>query len=203
MRGISISPEILQQIYAEQTKPGPDGKPKPPRPRVTQELALATYKAGEKAAETAGPDVALAAYVEAAELLQQLGPETTTDPETLGLWSAIHKRRAEMPLRSEAERKADLDVAIQAAERGFLIRHDYYNGTNLAYLLNLRASLSSGNDQIADNVLAERVRRQVVDISAKRLETLEAEKAASAGEPGAPGPLEKKNIGRRQAMPDL
>ena len=187
-----LARKILQQIYAEQTKPGPDGKPKPPRPRVTQELALATYKAGEKAAETAGPDVALAAYVEAAELLQQLGPETTTDPETLGLWSAIHKRRAEMPLRSEAERKADLDVAIQAAERGFLIRHDYYNGTNLAYLLNLRASLSSGNDQIADNVLAERVRRQVVDISAKRLETLEAEKAASAGEPGAPGPLEEE-----------
>ena len=80
-----LARKILQQIYARQTKPGPDGKPKPPRPRVTQELALATYKAGEKAAETAGPDVALAAYSEAAELLQQLGPDTTTDPEGLGL----------------------------------------------------------------------------------------------------------------------
>jgi hypothetical protein len=97
-----------------------------------------------------------------------------------------------LPVRSEAERRADLDIAINAAERGFLIRRDYYNGTNLAYLLNLRASLSSGNDQIADNVLAERVRRQVVDISAKRLETLEAEKAAPAAEPGAPGPLEEE-----------
>jgi hypothetical protein len=187
-----LAKKILQQIYAEQTKPGPDGKPKSPRSRVTQELAFATYKAGEKAAETAGPEVALAAYSEAAELLQQLGPETTTDPETLGLWSAIHKRRAEMPGRSDAERRADLDIAIDAAERGFLIRRDYYNGTNLAYLLNLRASLSAGNEQIADNVLAERVRRQVVEITAKRLETLEAEKTAPAAEPGALSPFEEE-----------
>jgi hypothetical protein len=117
-------------------------------------------------------------------------PETTTDPETLGLWSAIHKRRAEMLTRSEAERKADLDIAINAAERGFLIGRDHYNGTNLAYLLNLRASMSSGNDRIADNVLAERLRRQVVEISTKRLQILEAEKAAPATDLGAPSPLE-------------
>jgi len=84
-----LAKKVLQQIYAEQTRPGPNGKAKPARPRVTQELALATYKAGEKA----GPEVALAAYAEAAALLQQLGPETTTDPETLGLWSAIPERQ--------------------------------------------------------------------------------------------------------------
>jgi hypothetical protein len=187
-----LAKKILLQIYEEQTRLGTDGKPKPPRPRVTQELALATYKAGEKAAETAGPEVALAAYAEAEQLLQQLGPEATTDPETLGLWSAIHKRRAEMPGRSDAEKRADLDVAIQAAERGFLIRRDYYNGTNLAYLLNLRASLSSGNDRIADNVLADRVRRQLVDISAERLKTLESEQGAPAAEAGGPAPLEEE-----------
>ncbi|MCI0735894.1 MAG: hypothetical protein L0Y50_06430 [Beijerinckiaceae bacterium] len=187
-----LAKKILEQIYAEQTRPGPDGTAKPPRPRVTQELALATYKAGEKAADATGPDAALPAYTEAAALLQQLGPETTTDPETLGLWSAIHKRRAEMRGRSDAERRPDLDTAIQAAERGFLIARDYYNGTNLAYLLNLRASISSGNDRIADNVLAGRVRRQVVEISAKRLETLEAEKASPVAEPGAPGSFEEE-----------
>ncbi|MGH6936382.1 MAG: tetratricopeptide repeat-containing protein [Methylocella sp.] len=187
-----LAKKILQQIYVEQTRPGPDGKPKTPRPRVIQELALATYKAGDKAAETAGPDVALAAYTEAEELLQQLDPETTTSPETLGLWSAIHKRRAEMPVRSDAERRADLDIAVNAAERGFFICRDYYNGTNLAYLLNLRASLSSGDDRIADNVLAERARRQVVEISAKWLETLGAEKSAPATEPGAPGSFEEE-----------
>ncbi|MCI0466516.1 MAG: hypothetical protein L0Y57_05855 [Beijerinckiaceae bacterium] len=187
-----LAKKILRQIYAEQTKPGPDGIAKPPRPRVTQELALATYKAGEKAAESAGPEAALAAYEEAAALLQQLGPETTTDPETLGLWSAIHKRRAEMQARPDALRRLDLDTAIQAAERGFLITQNFYNGSNLAYLLNLRASLSSGDDQIADNVLASRVRRQVADISAKRLQTLEAAKVASAAEPGAPGLFEEE-----------
>jgi len=187
-----LAKKILQQIYVEQTRPGPDGKPKTPRPRVIQELALATYKAGGKAAETAGPDVALAAYTEAEELLQQLDPETTTSPETLGLWSAIHKLRAEMPVRSDAERRADLDIAVNAAERGFFICRDYYNGTNLAYLLNLRASLSSGDDRIADNVLAERARRQVVEISTKWLETLGAEKSAPATEPDAPGSFEEE-----------
>jgi hypothetical protein len=181
-----LAKKILRQIYEQQTKPGPEGKAHAPQPRITQELALAIYKAGEKA----GPDAALTAYAEVSDLLQQLRPETTTDPETLGLWSAIHKRRAEMPSRSDAERRADLDVAIEAAERGFLIRRDYYNGTNLAYLLNLRAFLSSGNDRIADNVLADRARRQVVEITAKRLEILAAEKPAPLAEAGGPAPLQ-------------
>jgi hypothetical protein len=183
-----LAKKILRQIYEQQTKPGPDGKVHVPQPRVTQELALAIYKAGEKG----GPDAALAAYAEVSELLQQLCPETTTDPETLGLWSAIHKRRAEMPSRSDAERRADLDVAIEAAERGFLIRRDYYNGTNLAYLLNLRAFLSSGNDRIADNVLADRARRQVMEITAKRLEILAAEKSAPLAEAGGSAPLQEE-----------
>jgi hypothetical protein len=74
-----LARKILQQINEEQTRPGFDGRMKPLQPRVTRELALATYMAGERAAETGGPDVALAAYAEASELLQQLGPETTTD----------------------------------------------------------------------------------------------------------------------------
>ena len=63
-----------------------------------------------------------------------------------------------MPGRTEDEIKADVAEAIQASERGFLIKRDYYNGTNLAYLFNLRASMSSGDDRIADNVFAARVR---------------------------------------------
>lgn len=67
---------------------------------------------------------------------------------------------------------------MRAAERGFLIRRDYYNGTNLAYLLNLRASMSSGDDRIADNVLARRVRREVVTITTRGLEALSAKPSA-------------------------
>jgi hypothetical protein len=170
----------LQDIYKDQTTLGADGKPKTARPRVIQQLALATYKAGEAKAKTEGPDRALAGYAEAEALLRQLDAETTTDPETIGLWSAIHKRRAEMTTRSPDERKQDLTEAIRAAERGFIIKRDYYNGRNLAYLLNTRASLSSGDDKIADNILASRVRREVVDIATRGLETLAANTAAGA-----------------------
>jgi hypothetical protein len=162
--------KILQAIYNEQTAPGADGSPKPARPFIIQQLALATYKAGEADPNTDAQ--ALKAYADAEALLRQLDVETTTDPETLGLWSAIHKRRAEIATRSPEERRLDLDVAIRAAERAFIITRDYYNGTNLAFLLNVRASRSSGDNRIADNVVADRIRREVVDITATTLATL-------------------------------
>jgi hypothetical protein len=202
--------KLLLAIYKDQTAPGKDGEPKPARAIVVQQLALATYKAGEAEAKTGGPDKALAAYAEAEDLLRQLNVDTTTDPETLGLWSAIHKRRAEMAGRTMEEQKADVEKAVLAAERGFMIKRDYYNGTNLAYLFNLRASLSSGDDRIADNVFANRVRKMVVEITDERLATLgsqkvdpaetrpldeerywiaatKAESLAALGDPSAPG----------------
>jgi len=172
----------LQDIYKEQTAPDADGKPRRALPGILQQLVFAIYKAGEAKAKTDGPEQALAGYAEAEALLRQLDVETTTDPETLGLWSAIHKRRAEMATRSPDEQKQDLNEAIRATERGFIIKRDYYNGTNLGYLLNLRASKSSGDDRIADNVLADRVRREVVEITARSLATLESERSSAGGE---------------------
>ncbi len=169
---------ILQGIYQDQAAPGADGRPTPARPFVLQQLALATYKTGEDKAKTDGAEQALAGYAEAEALLRQLDVETTTDPETLGLWSAIHKRRAEITTRSPDEQKQDITEAIRAAERGFIIKRDYYNGTNLAYLLNLRASKSSGDERITDNILADRARREVVDITARGLEMLNVKKSA-------------------------
>jgi len=174
----ALAQTILQDIYKNQTAPGADGKPKPARPSIVQQLALATYKAGEAKAKTDGPEQALAGYAQAEALLQELNIETTTDPETLGLWSAIHKRRAEMATRSPDDQRQDLNEAIRAAERGFMIKRDYYNGTNLAYLFNFRASISSGDDRIADNVFADRVRRQVVGITAHGLATLPEKSSA-------------------------
>jgi tetratricopeptide repeat protein len=172
--------KLLLAIYKDQTAPGADGKPKPARAFVVQQLALAAYKAGEAEAKTGGPEKALAGYAEAESLLGQLDVETTTDPETLGLWSAIHKRRAETPGRTAEQQKADVDTAVDAAERGFMIKRDYYNGTNLAYLFNLRASLSSGDDRIADNVFANRVRKMVVRIIDERLAALGSQKVDPA-----------------------
>jgi tetratricopeptide (TPR) repeat protein len=126
------------------------------RPRdeyAIQQLALATYKCKQ-------PDP-LSALKEAHALLQMLTPETTNDPETLGLWGAVHKRLWDIT----SERKY-LEESITAYERGFYLKQDYYNGINLAYLLNVRAALQdqAGEraDAIADFVLARRVRRDVV-----------------------------------------
>ena len=184
----SLAKKILLAIYKEQTEVGADGKPKPARPQVVQQLALATYKVGEADAKTKGLDKALAGYQEAEALLRQLDVDTTTDPETLGLWSAIHKRRAEMPDRTVEQQKADVDEAVRAAERGFVIKRDYYNGTNLAYLFNLRAAMSTGDDRIADNVLADRVRKMVVTIADQKLATLDSQKI----DPADARPLEEE-----------
>jgi len=128
-------------------------KQRPNDPFIIQQLALATYKSKQPTAE--------AALLAAREILGELGPATTNDPETLGLWGAVHKRFWELNSRPE-----DLSEAIAGYERGFYLKQDYYNGINLAFLLDLRSveSLKSGqkDEGIADAVQARRVRRDVL-----------------------------------------
>jgi tetratricopeptide (TPR) repeat protein len=137
---------VLFQLIREQ-RPSDD--------YVVQQLALATYKSKR-------PD-ARQALADAREILKTLKPEKTTDPETLGLWGAVHKRMWDL----DGDRVA-LDVAIGAHERGFYLKQDYYNGINLAFMLNQRADLArrAGDlpNAIADFVVAQRVRRDVVAI---------------------------------------
>lgn len=118
---------------------------------LRQQLALATYKSKKPDAESA--------LRAAKEILEGLTPHTSADPETLGLWGAVHKRFWEL-----ARRKPDLDEAIWAHEKGFYLKDDHYNGINLAFLLNVRASVSPRREAIADIVTAERVRRRVIVI---------------------------------------
>ena len=125
------------------------------RPRdefVIQQLALATYKAAQ-------PDP-ISALRAASNQIRALDPDTTNDPETLGLWGAVHKRLWDLE-----RNRGHLDTAIAAYERGFHLKQDYYNGVNLAFLLNIRAALEHAEgdraDAIADFVLARRVRRDV------------------------------------------
>ncbi|MFL6282732.1 MAG: TRAFs-binding domain-containing protein, partial [Pyrinomonadaceae bacterium] len=121
-------------------------------PYVIQQLALVTYKSRLP--------TPLAALEEARELLLTLAPVTSNDTETLGLWGAVHKRLWELTKES-----AHLDEAVHAYERGFYLRNDYYNGINLAFILNVRAAnAASRADAIADFVQAERVRREVLAI---------------------------------------
>ena len=125
-------------------------------PFLVQRLALATYKSGRP--------TEVEALEEARRVLEELDPEVSNDPETLGLWGAVHKR-----LWSATGEREHLDAAILAYERGFDIRSDYYNGINLAFLLNVRATVSAPAEQIADFVDAERVRRRVIPVCTTRL----------------------------------
>lgn len=119
---------------------------------VLQKIALATYKAKQ-------PNHVDSLY-KALEILEPLKPEKSMNPETLGLAGAIHKR-----LWEELKEDRHLTMSIYYYERGFYIKKDYYNGINLGFLVNIRGSLSTNkNDAIADYVLAERVRKQVIEI---------------------------------------
>jgi len=137
----------------------------PENPYIIQQLALATYKSEEP--------TPLAALEEARELLMTLGPETSNDTETLGLWGAVHKR-----LWEETGNAGHLDAAVRAYACGYYLRNDYYNGINLAFLLNVRAAhAASRAEAISDFVQAQRVRREVIAICERWL----AENPAPAG----------------------
>jgi hypothetical protein len=119
---------------------------------VIQKLALVTYKSKLP--------TAVDALNEACQILEGLGPATSTDTETLGLYGAVRKR-----LWDETQALPHLDKAIWAHEKGFYVKNDYYNGINLAFLLNVRAALKADSDPaeaIADFILAQRTRRRVL-----------------------------------------
>ncbi len=121
-------------------------------PYTLQRLALATYKSQL-------PNE-LDSLKEAQELLKLLDPTNSNDPETLGLWGAIHKRLWEI-----TKEQNYLDDAIRAYERGFYLRNDYYNGINYSFLLNVRAAQSNDTaEAIADFIQARRVRKEVLSI---------------------------------------
>jgi hypothetical protein len=144
--------KALLTVVRSLMKAEADAQQRPENPYILQRLALATYKSGLPT-----PDAALA---EARALLATLAPATSNDTETLGLWGGVHKR-----LWLAKHELQDLDEAVRAHERGFYLRNDYYNGINLAFLLNVRAAEAADPaDAIADFVLARRVRREVLSI---------------------------------------
>ena len=126
---------------------------------ILQKLALVTYKSNMPSE--------MEALWEAHDLMHdKLDPENTNDPETIGLWAAVHKR-----LWSQTKDLRHLEISIDALERGFKLQKDYYNGINLAFMLNVRAALNdtAPAEAIADYVQAQRVRRKVIDICKESL----------------------------------
>lgn len=128
---------------------GSMGPMQAPDPFVVQQYALATYKAKQ-------PSVS-AALDEAWQILTVLSPETSTDPETLGIAGAIQKRKWE-----SSNDRASLDSSIEFYGRGFEVRRDYYNGENYAICLDLRARVQQDGDEAAyDRKTAQKVRQRV------------------------------------------
>jgi hypothetical protein len=130
---------------------------RPGDPFIVQQLALATYKGKFPNKQSA---------VEKAQtLLSELNPESSNDPETLGIWGSIHKQLWELNGKTE-----DLEESIRSYGKGFVLKDDYYNGINYAFMLNVRAAASTTKaDAIADFVWAERVRRRVIELCQERL----------------------------------
>ena len=124
---------------------------------IVQQLALATYKSGEPDAERA--------LRKAQVILEYLQPRASFDSETLGLWAAVHKRLFELTKESAA-----LEEALFALERGFFIKRDYYNGINLAFMLDTKAAASDADTKEELHGVARYVRRKVKDICDKALE---------------------------------
>ncbi|MBA3240977.1 MAG: DUF4071 domain-containing protein [Acidobacteria bacterium] len=178
----------LLKLIRKRMKPKEPENPDAPQfhedPYIIQRLALDTYKEKHDTVEAQ-----IAALKEACELLWGLTPETSTDTETLGLWGGIHKR-----LWDKTKDVAYLDEAVRSYERGFYLRNDYYNGINLAFLLNVRAANSiekatvqpadAGAAQpgavpaeviverakaVADYVQAQRIRKEVLTICEQHL----------------------------------
>jgi hypothetical protein len=139
----------------------------PDDPYILQQMALAIYKFGK-------PDTTTS-LVKAKDILGALAPQTSSDAETVGLWGAIHKR-----LWGETKNREDLDESVKAYARGYYIRNDYYNGINYAFMLDVRASCSAGDEALADRILARRVRADVL-INCDQL--LQAAPSADSDEP--------------------
>lgn len=118
---------------------------------IRQQAAFHTYKSKHPSE--------LEALMTAREILNQLHPESTNDPETLGLCGAIHKRIWDL--------EADLDVldsAIKYYEKGYVVSENYYNGENAATLLELRSKLHDDQDEAHfDRIYANKIRLRIIE----------------------------------------
>lgn len=139
----------------------------PNDPYLIQQHALATYKSKQ-------PGV-LESLKDAHRILQELDPEASGDPETLGLWGAVHKR-----LWDETRDRNALDESIAAYERGFYMKRDHYTGINYVFMLNERATQQTDPDEAtADRVNARRVARQLLTIVESEIDAMPRDRSGT------------------------
>lgn len=121
-------------------------------PLIISRLAFCTYKLKE-------PNE-LEAFIKAKIILDELKPLQSQDIEVLGLSGAINKRLYEITGKDEY-----IENAIAFYEKGFLLKQDYYNGINTAFMLYKKASvLSDGNKDFEDvKIKADYIRNSVLE----------------------------------------
>ena len=126
-------------------------------------LALATYKAKL-------PDE-LTALHQAMSILDDLDLDHTNDTETVVLAAKIEKR-----LYFNRQGLEHLINSILYYERAYYLLHNRYNGINLAFLINNRVDTEvykTQQDKIADMILANRIRQNVLRMCDRDWNTLE------------------------------
>lgn len=133
-------------------------------------MAYATYHAKEPN-EVAALEAAL-------QLLEQLDLSHTNDAETVGMAGRIKKR-----LYFAGEGDQHLFDAIQYFERAYFLLHNRYNGINLSFLINFRPETEAYNhpqEIVADLVLANRIRREVLGMCDMEWQRIQAHKPGNA-----------------------
>ena len=137
----------VYEIQKLATQPGSGGSD----PFVVQQWALATYKSKMPSLREALDG--------AWRIIQELAPDTSTDPETLGIAGAIQKR-----LWEATQDPQHLERALELYGRGFEVKQDYYNGENYALCLDMRAAMEADPDEARyHRKTARKVRLRVVE----------------------------------------
>lgn len=126
-------------------------------PYIVQLLALATYKSKEPSE--------LDALITGLRIIDELDPDHSNDPETLGITGAMRKR-----LWLLTKDHVQLDAAIRFYGRGFEVRRDYYNGENLALCYDYRAGVQSDPAEAQyDRMSARKVRLTLIELLTEAL----------------------------------
>ena len=108
-------------------------------PRSAKHLALATYKFQQPGQE----DIADGCQGHS----QRACAANSSDAETVG-----NVGRHSQTVVDEGKDREDLDEAVRAYGRGYYIKTDYYNGINYAFVLDVRASCSEGDEALVDRL---------------------------------------------------
>jgi tetratricopeptide (TPR) repeat protein len=121
-------------------------------PYFVQQQALATYKSKSPSA--------MMALTNALGIINQLDPDATNDPETLGIAGAIYKN-----FFLETNDPEMIEKAIEFYRKGLTVADDYYTGENYVTCLERMEDITNDVDQKTYyRIAADKARTEVIRI---------------------------------------